>query len=245
MASTIFHHWLDQFRMLPAARQRWLAGGMAVLAVAVVFAVGIAFGRGFGLPNGLEARAQRLAASNAALVAQNQSLAQQQQTAATTVAALKKTMASHDAELEKLRQEQAFYAKLIGIDGNRSGLGVHSVALSRVGRTDAWNFTVTLVNTAENADAARGTLTVAVEGVRNGKLVTLPWASLTGTGNQQGIPFAFKFFQQLQGSLALPRGFVPNRVALTLHPDDGGAVTRKLDWSDAQAGQHGITITTP
>jgi hypothetical protein len=244
MASTIFHHWLDQYRVLPTARRRWLTGGVAALAAAVVFAVGIACGRGFGLPNGLEARAQRLAASNAALVAQNQSLAQQQQTAATTVAALKQTMASHDAELEKLRQEQAFYAKLIGIDGNRSGLGVHSVALSRVGRTDAWNFTVTLVNTAENADAARGTLTAAVEGVRNGKLATLPWTSLTGAGSQQGIPFAFKFFQQLQGSLALPKGFIPNRVALTLHPDGGSAITRKFDWSDA-LGQHGIIITTP
>ncbi len=245
MASTIFHHWLDQFRALPASRRRWVTGGAAVLAMAVVFAVGIAFGRGLGFPNGLEARARRLAASNAALVARNQSLVQQQQTATTAIAALKKTITSHDAELEKLRREQAFYAKLIGLDGTRSGLGVHSVALTRVGRTDAWNFTVTLVNTAENADPARGTLTVAIEGVRGGKLTTLHWANLTSAGNPQGLPFAFKFFQQLQGSLALPKGFVPNRIRLTLHPAGAAAIARQLDWSEALAGQHGISITTP
>ena len=245
MASTIFHHWLDQYKALSDKRWRQAGAGFAVLAVAVVFALGVLFGRGVGFPNGLEARAHRLAAENAELASQNQSLAQQQQTASTTIASLKQAMASRDAEMQTLRQEQAFYAKLIGIDGDRSGLGVHSIALLPVAHTNAWNFTVTLVNTAENADPARGNLTVAVEGVQGGKLATLDWASLSNAKGKTGIPFAFKFFQQLQGSLALPKGFVPNRIAVTLHPDGGSDVTRKLDWNEALAGRHGIAITTP
>ncbi|MGH8112078.1 MAG: DUF6776 family protein [Rhodanobacteraceae bacterium] len=245
MASTIFHHWLDQFRVMPAPRRRWITGGVVVLVCAVVFALGAVFGRGIGFANGLQARARRLAVRNAALESQNQSLAQQQQTANATVVALKEAMAGRDAELETLKQEQAFYARLIGIDGDRSGLGVHSIVLTPVKKTDAWNFTITLINTAKNADPARGNLTLAVEGVREGKLTTLDWAAMSGSHAKGGIPFAFKFFQQLQGSLALPKGFVPNRIAITLHPDRGTAVTRKLDWSDALAGRHGITITTP
>lgn len=245
MASTIFHHWLDQFHALPKTRRRWVVGVAGVLAFAVVFSLGALFGRGVGFPNGLEARAHRLAARNAELESQNQSLVAQQQTANTAVAALKQAMASRDAEMQTLKQEQAFYARLIGIDGSRSGLGVHSIALTPVKNTNAWNFTVTLVNTAENADSARGKLTVAVEGVQNGKLTTLDWAHLSGSSGKDGIPFAFKFFQQVQGSLALPKGFVPNRIAVTLQPDGGASVTRKLDWSEALAGQHGIGITTP
>lgn len=245
MASTIFHHWLDQYKALPARRRRQAGAGLVALAAVVVFLLGVLFGRGVGFPNGLEARAHRLAAQNAELASQNQSLTQQQQTASTTVTALKQAMASRDAEMQKLKQEQAFYAKLIGIDGDRSGLGVHSIALAPVAHTNAWNFTVTLVNTAENADAARGNLTVAVEGVAGGKLTTLDWASLVNAKGQAGIPFAFKFFQQLQGTLALPKGFVPNRIAVTLHPDGGSTITRKLDWTDALAGRHGIAVTTP
>ncbi|HLI17978.1 MAG TPA: cell division protein ZapB [Rhodanobacteraceae bacterium] len=245
MASTIFHHWVDQLNALPGSRRRWILGGLAAIAVAVAFGLGALFGRGVGFPNGLEARVHRLATRNAALESENQSLKAQQQTASTTVAALKQAMASRDAEMQTLRQEQAFYARLIGIDGDRSGLGVHSIVLTPVKGTDAWNFTITLVNTAENADAARGKLTVAVEGVSEGKLATLDWAHLSGASGKGGIPFAFKFFQQLQGSLALPKGFVPNRIAITLHPDGGSAITRKLDWGDALAGRHGITITTP
>ena len=239
MASTIFHHWLDQYRALPPRRQRWFRGGLWVLGAAAVFVLGVAVGRGFGLPNGLEARARRLAAQNTSLQDQVQSLQQQQQTTSTALAALRQSLGARDSELQKLRQEQAFYARLIGIDSDRSGLGVHGIAVTQVPGTDAWNFVTTLVNTAENADAARGTLTLAVEGVRGGKLATLSWSDLAGPGARDGVPFAFKFFQQVRGSFVLPKGFVPNRVVITLNPKGGASITRRVDWSEAIAGQHG------
>ncbi len=242
MASTIFHHWLDQYHALPPARQRWIRRGAWTLCVVVVFLLGIAVGRGLGFPNGLEARARRLTAQNAALQNQLQGLQQQQQTTSTALAALKQSLAARDSELQKLKQEQAFYSKLIGIDSDRSGLGVHGIAVTQVSGTDAWNFVATLVNTAENADAARGTLTLAVEGVRGGKLATLGWSDLAGPGAHDGVPFAFKFFQQVRGSFVLPKGFVPNRVVVTLRPKGGASVTRKLDWSETVAGSHDSAV---
>ncbi|HKU78944.1 MAG TPA: DUF6776 family protein [Rhodanobacteraceae bacterium] len=241
MASTIFHHWLDQYRALPPSRQRWIRRGAWTLGAVAVFVLGIAAGRGLGFPNGLEARARRLTAQNAALQDQLQSLQQQQQTTSTALAALKQSLGARDSELQKLKQEQAFYSKLIGIDSDRSGLGVHGIAVTQVPGTDAWNFVTTLVNTAKNADAARGTLTLAVEGVRGGKLATLNWADLAGPGAKDGVPFAFKFFQQVRGSFVLPKGFVPNRVAITLQPKGGASVTRRLDWSEAVAGSRDDT----
>jgi hypothetical protein len=242
MASTIFHHWLDQYRALPPQRQRWIRRGAWTLGAVAVFVLGIAAGRGLGFPNGLEARARRLATQNATLQDQIQSLQQQQQTASTAMAALKQSLGARDSELQKLKQEQAFYSKLIGIDGDRSGLGVHGIAVTQVPGTDAWNFVTTLVNTAENADAARGTLTLAVEGVRGGKLATLDWADLAGPGAKDGVPFAFKFFQQVRGSFVLPNGFVPNRVVITLRPKGGASVTRRLDWSEAVAASRGDDV---
>lgn len=244
MPSTIFHHWLDEFRTLPPRRRRRIRAALAMLAVVVAFALGALVGRGVGFTNGLAARAHRLAARNAALEADNQSLRQQQQTDGTALDALKKTLAARDAELQSLKQEQALYARLISGDDARSGLGVHSFALARVAHTNAFNFTATLVDTAEHKGAAHGTLTVAVEGVAGGKLKTLAWADLAGAGAGNGVPFAFKFFQQLQGSLALPAGFVPNRIAVTLHPEGGPEVTRTLDWANALA-EHGAAAATP
>lgn len=245
MASTIFHHWLDQFHALSKARQRWIRSVLWTLGVVLVFFLGIAAGRGLGFPDGLEARVHKLAARNTALRDQLQGLQQQQQTNSTAVGALRTSLASRDDELQKLKQEQAFYAKLIGIDGDRSGLGVHSIALTPVTGSNAWNFVVTLVNTAENADPARGKLTLELEGVRGGKLTTVDWSNLAGPGATDGVPFAFKFFQQLRGSFMLPKGFMPNQVTITLHPEGGSTVARKLDWNQSLAGQHGVTLTTP
>jgi hypothetical protein len=242
MASTIFHHWLDQFRALPPTRQRWIRGVLWAIALIVVFVAGLAVGRTFGLPDDLQARAHRLAATNAALEDQLQGLQQQQQTNATALAALRSSLANRDAELQKLRQEQAFYARLIGLDSNRSGLGIHSMALAPVTGTRAWNFTVTLVNTAENADAARGTLTLAIDGVRDGKLATLAWSDLAAPAASGGVPFAFKFFQQVRGSFMLPTGFVPTRVTVTLHPEGGEPVSRRIDWK-AALDRQGETAT--
>lgn len=245
MASTIFHHWLDRFHAQPRSRQNRIRAALSALGVLVIFALGVACGRGVGLPNGLAARARTLAAQNTELQSQLQSLQQQQKTDATTLAALRTTMASRDSELQTLKQQQTFYAKLIGIDGDRSGLGVHSIALTPVSGTGAWNFVATLVNTAENADSARGTLTLAVEGVRAGILVTVAWPELAGANAKGGVAYAFKFFQQVHGSFMLPKGLVPNRLVITLHPERGSEVTRKLEWSEAQAGEHGIAISTP
>lgn len=245
MASTIFHHWWDQYRALPVRRRRWGTAGGVALAVVILLALGVLLGRGLGFSNGLKTEAQHLAARNVELAGQNQSLVQQQQTATATIAGLKQTLANRDAELAKLKQEQAFYARLIGGDGTRTGLGVNGIALREVKHTHAWNFTATLVNTAENADVARGTLRLAIEGVANGKLVTLDWAQIAGAAGKQGLPFAFKFFQQLQGSFVLPHGFVPNRLTVTLQPTGGAAIAHQLDWNAALAGQHGIALTTP
>lgn len=243
MGSTIFHHWLDQFHALPKTRRHWIRGALWAIAVVVVFALGVAVGRGLGLPNGLQARARRLTAQNAVLQDRVQGQQQQLQTQSTALAALRQSLASRDSELQKLRQEQAFYTKLIGLDGDRSGLGVHNVALTPVSGTDAWNFMATLINTAENADTARGTLTIAVEGVRNGELVTLSWPDLAGSNAREGVPFAFKFFQQVRGSFVLPEGFVPNRLTITLHPRGATAITRKLEWNEALASRHGASPT--
>ena len=106
----------------------------------------------------------------------------------------------------------------MGADAQPGGLTVHGLALTPLAKTHAWNFTVTLTHSAEGAKEIQGTLSLAVEGVRADKLTTLDWPALAGASAGDGLPFDFKYFQQVQGTLMLPGDFTPNRVRVTLQP---------------------------
>jgi hypothetical protein len=43
----------------------------------------------------------------------------------------------------------------------------------------------------------------------------------------------------VRGSFVLPKGFVPNRVVVTLKPKGNAAITRRFDWHEALAGPRG------
>ncbi|MER3547150.1 MAG: hypothetical protein C4338_05910, partial [Rhodanobacteraceae bacterium] len=131
-----------------------------------------------------------------------------------------------------LRAEQAFYTKLLGAAAQPGALSVNNVTLTPVAHTRAWNFTVTLTHSAEGAKEIRGNLSLAIDGVRADKLATLDWPALAGVNVGAGLPFDFKYFQQVQGTLMLPADFTPNRVRVTLQPQGGAAITRTLAWNE-------------
>ncbi|MGH8163471.1 MAG: DUF6776 family protein [Rhodanobacteraceae bacterium] len=156
---------------------------------------------------------------------------------------LQKTLTDRDEEIRSLRADQAFYSKLVGTDQKPGGLGVHGVALMPVAHTHAFNYVVTLTRSAEGGQENDGKLSVAVDGIRADKLTTLEGAPLVGAAAADGLPFAFKYFQQVRGTLMLPADFTPNKLRITLDPRDGALVTRTLAWGDAL--QNETTGVTP
>src|SRR5579875_1429979 len=238
MRFTLPRYWLDRLRALPPARQRRLRAGLAVLAFIAVFAAGLGCGHWLALSGGDPARIRALAARNAALQHEHRTTEAANQ-------ALQQTLAERDQELQKLKADQVFYAKLISSDASQTGLAVHDIKLTQVANTRAWNFVATLTNTATDADTARGTMTISVEGVRDGKLAVADWNTLAGPAGKAGVPFAFRFFQQLRGTLMLPAGFVPNQIQVSLDPERGAAVTRKLAWNDAVHDPQGVLAVPP
>lgn len=179
------------------------------------------------------AQVRTLAAQNMQLQQHVAVLERDQQVAQVADRLLQNTLAERDGEIRKLRADQAFYARLFDANTQANGLAVHDLHLSPVAHTRAWNFTTTLMQGASAKDEAHGALSLAIEGVRGGQLVRLDWATLAGSGGGDGLPYAFKYYQQVRGTLMLPAGFVPNRVVITLKPERGEALSRAIDWDEA------------
>ena len=227
----------SRWRALSPRRRHALAVAGALVAAAALFGGGMLTDRRAIQSRGVAARAAELAQRNEELQKQLTVLQRDRQVSQIADRVLQKNLAERDEEIRSLRADQAFYSKLAGAGAPPGGLAVHGVTLTPVARTRAWNFTVTLTHSAEGAREIQGTLSLAVEGVRADKLVTLEWPALAGPNAGAGLPFDFKYFQQVQGTLMLPADFTPNRVRVVLQPRGGAAVTRVLGWDDVVRSQ--------
>ena len=147
---------------------------------------------------------------------------------------LQGTLAERDEEIAALRADVAFYERFVGSTAQRRGLTVHQLALApRAGQ--AWHYTATLTQNLNRGAVNRGTLTLSIEGSRDGKLQQLDWGELRQGGGAAGVDYSFKYFQQVEGDLILPEGFKPLRVIVRLAPPRGQAVEQSFTWAEATA----------
>jgi hypothetical protein len=144
---------------------------------------------------------------------------------------LQNALAERDEEIAGLRADVAFYERFVGATAQRRGLAVHELQLQP--QTDqAWHFTATLTQNLNRGAVNAGQLKVSVEGTRDGKLQKLVWDDLR-QANAPGVPYSFKYFQQVEGDLVLPPGFKPVRVIVRLVPQGGPVVEQSFAWNEA------------
>ncbi|MET0256401.1 MAG: DUF6776 family protein [Luteibacter sp.] len=215
-------------------RKRLLIGGW-VLSLAAVAGVtwAVAGGRG-PVAVTSHANAGAVSAETEDLRQQVANLQRATQVADIAAKELKRNVAERDEEISGLRTDLAFYSRLVGGGGQRDGLKIQGTRTTPVkGSPNAWNVVVTLTQNARRGDAVKGTLRLAVEGIQDSKVRTLDGPALGQAASVDGLPFAFKYFQQVQGSFTLPAGFQPTRLRLTARPEGDDAVDGTVPWADA------------
>lgn len=182
-----------------------------------------------------------LRANNRTLTAENESLKQElatlrQARAVDTVATkrLQSALADRDEQISGLRADLAFYSRLVG-GAQRQGLQLQAVHVERVAQAPhAWNLTLTLTQNSSQRNGIQGTVNVTIEGIRDHKVETLTWQQLTSAKDAEGLDFRFKYFQQLQSTMVLPKGFTPNRLQITVAPKGAADFSKTVSWADAQ-----------
>ena len=147
---------------------------------------------------------------------------------------LQATVSERDEEIAGLRADVAFYERFVGATAQRRGLSVHEMTLQPQDE-QAWHFTATLTQNLNRGAVNAGRLLVSVEGTEAGKLRRLAWSDLRQQPNAPGVPYSFKYFQQVEGDLLLPPGFKPVRVIARVVPQGGAAVEQSFPWAQAAA----------
>lgn len=146
---------------------------------------------------------------------------------------LQRDLADRDERIASLEADVAFYERLVGGSAQRQGLSIHSLSMSP-SAGGAWNFRLTLTQNVKKTQLSRGRVRLSIEGVREGQLQELDWDALMQSEQAAPAEFAFKYFQQIEGTLMLPADFTPNRVKIVVD-GESGRVERSLAWAETQA----------
>ena len=158
---------------------------------------------------------------------------------------LQQNLRDRQEEISALRADLAFYSRLT--NGSKlEALNVHGVHLQPGATARVYNFSITLTQTLKSGQVASGRMHVSVNGVRDGKLTTLTWQDLAPNQDGAGLPFSFKYFQQITGTLMLPEKFVPNRIRVEAEAGgEMGRADQEFAWSDALAEQEVSDVQQP
>ena len=147
---------------------------------------------------------------------------------------LQSSLAERDEEIAALRADVAFYERLVGATAQRKGLNVHSIEFAPT-EAGAWNYRAVLTQNLNRGAISQGQLRFSVEGVRAGKLATVSWDDLHQKPGSTGQEYSFRYFQELTGTVMLPKDFTPQRVRVSLRGGAGGA-DQTFDWKLAGSG---------
>ena len=152
---------------------------------------------------------------------------------------LQGTLAERDEEIAGLRADIAFYERFVGATAQRHGLAVHELALTPQRDPQLWHFVATLTQNLNRGAVSSGRLQLALEVTDGGSMRRLDWNVLRQQAGAPGIEYSFRYFQQVEGDIVLPRGIRPVRVVVRLLPASGAAVEQSFTWSAATTSAGG------
>ncbi len=148
---------------------------------------------------------------------------------------LRSKESEHQAKLSLVQSELDFYRRLAGASAKQTGLAIYAAELISTDSDRVFQFILTLTQNIRSASVIDGQAHIRIEGTLNDRPVTLTWPQVTDGTTPEPL-FQFKYFQQLEGYLALPEEFYPRRLRVTLEVQgQREPVVHAFDWAELVA----------
>lgn len=147
--------------------------------------------------------------------------------------AVRSSLSQLQAEASDLREQLAFYRGIVAPEQSRAGVRVYEFKLSPAADAANFHFELVLIQSVRHEKRVEGHVELELVGETNGVERRLPWPSITVGDTAKNFQFALKYFEEFSGDIAVPAGFTPTRIVVTLVPEGAGAakVEESFDWS--------------
>jgi ATPase subunit of ABC transporter with duplicated ATPase domains len=149
-----------------------------------------------------------------------ESLARSQRTIQMDQAAyqdLDKSLKASAQEIVKLREELNFYRNIISPADKKSGLRIQNLYIEPAGGANQFRYKLVLIQALKHESTVQGRAIIEVSGMQVGEDTLLRFPA----ANERPIQVNFKYFQDIEGKLELPRNFQPKRVKVYIKTSGG------------------------
>lgn len=126
---------------------------------------------------------------------------------------LDRKLKDSDREINRLREELSFYRNIISPSGKVSGLQVDRLNIERAASAGegAFRYKLVLIQALKHDSTVSGRVRLDVAGAQDGREAVLAFPAADRPHN-----INFKYFQEFEGPLKLPRNFHPTGVKVTI-----------------------------
>jgi hypothetical protein len=224
-------------RFTPRTRLILAVGGAVLLIAAVSFI----YNYGLSMAGFERYAAERVNASLAGQIKQletdnaelREGLARAQRTIQmdqTAYQELDTALKSSAQEIVRLREELNFYRNIISPADKKAGLRIQNLYILPDGGAQRFRYKLVLIQALKHDRTIYGGAYLEVSGTQGGQEAVLRFP----TAKERPISVSFKYFQDIEGRIELPRDFRPRQVRVHVTTGGGGeAVEGTYAWPQA------------
>lgn len=141
-----------------------------------------------------------------------------------------RSLVDMQSQIARLTQDLNFYRGLVQPD-SLVHVKVQQMQIMPASEPGDYHLKFVLMQTGKADKETAGSATLSIEGLQEGKPTVLGLGQLS-TAKHASLGYSFKYFQDFDEPLQLPRGFVPTRVDVEIHGgrDLGHAFRQAFVW---------------
>jgi hypothetical protein len=219
-------------------RRAWMLGGTVLALLLLVYAI-FEFGRyeaGFRVIDSVRGA---LAASSRIRTLEEENARLRTQLEAADVARrvdqegykqVQRSLGDMQSEIARLKQDLSFYRGLVQPD-SLVHVKVQQMQIVPETADGQYRLKFVLMQTGKPDKEVSGTATLVIDGLQGGKPQSLNFAEIS-PNRHLSLAYSFRYFQDYDEVVRLPKGFVPTRVGVELHggKDQGRGFRQAFAW---------------
>lgn len=133
-----------------------------------------------------------------------------------------------------LKSDLTFYKNIMAPSKTSKGLQVDRFSLTSDRQASAYDFKLVLTQVGNNKSYISGLVAVNIIGMRGEEKEVIALRDLSQDIEDLGVKFRFRYFQDVEGKLALPSGFEPLEVQVVAQAEGrkSAQAERTFNWND-------------